>query len=69
MCDMPVVAGSARDRDAGLPALLREGGCCTGSVHGAERADENARDGLPEVGEVGEVVMRRARRARPTRRG
>ena len=25
-------------------------------VHGAERADENARDGLPEVGEVGEDI-------------
>ena len=57
MRDLPVVAGYARHRNAGIPALLREGGCRAGGVHGAERADENARDDLPEVVEMGETVM------------
>ena len=57
MRDVPVVAGRARNRDAGLSALLREGGCRSGGVHGAERTAKDARDGLPEVGEVGEAVI------------
>ena len=36
---------------------LDEGGCGVGGVHGAERADENARDGLPKMVEVGEDIV------------
>ena len=57
MRDMPVVAGCARDRNAGLSALLCEGGCRAGGVHGAERTAEDTCHGLPQMDEVGEVVM------------
>lgn len=55
--DVPVVAGRARNRGAGLSAVLCEGWRRSGGVHGAEWTNENARDGLPEVGEVGEAVI------------
>ena len=63
--DVPVVAGRARNRGAGLSAVLCEGWRRAGGVHGAERPAKDARHVLPKVVEVGEVVMRRARRARP----
>ena len=34
-------------------------------MHGAERPDAHARDGLPALGEVGEVVSGHVGRARP----
>ena len=68
MYDMSVVARDAHDRDAGLPALLCEGGCGTCSMHGAERTAEDARDDLPEVGEMGEAVTRRRGRRHHARR-
>ena len=58
MRDVSVVAGYARNRDAGLPALLREGGCRPRSVHGAERPGEDASHDMSEVEQVGEAVKR-----------
>lgn len=54
--DMPVVAGGARYRDAGLPAVLCEGRGGARAVHGLERPVTHARDRLSALGEVGEVV-------------
>ena len=56
MRDVPVVAGGAWRGDAGLPAVLREGRGGARAVHGLERPDAHACDGLPALGEVGEVV-------------
>ena len=56
MRDVPVVAGGARRGTAGLSAVLREGRGGARSVHGLERPDAHARDGLPALGEVGEAV-------------
>ena len=61
MCDMPVVAGSARNRNAQLPALLCEGGRRPLSVHGAERPGEDASNDLSEVEQVGETVIANSR--------
>ena len=65
MRDVPVVAGRARNRGAGLSAVLCEGWRRAGGVHGAERPAKDARHVLPKMGEVGDAVMRRARLARP----
>ncbi len=54
--DMPVVAGGAQNRDAQLPAFLREGRCIPRAVHGAERPGEDASHDMSEVEQVGEAV-------------
>ena len=56
MCDVSVVARGARYRDAGLPAVLREGRVWTCTVYGTERPYAHTRDGLSALGEVGEAV-------------
>ena len=53
---MPVVAGRARNRNAQLPALLREGRRRPRSVHSAEWPDEDASHDLPEMEQVGETM-------------
>ena len=57
MCDVPVVAGGARNRGAGLSAVLREGGGGSGAMHGVEWPGEDARHNLSTVVEMGETVM------------
>ena len=56
MCDVPMVARRAQDRDAQLPALLCEGRGWARSVHGAQGAAKDARHDLSEVEFVGEAV-------------
>ena len=57
MCDVPVVAGRARIRNAQLPALLREGRGWTRAVHGAQGPTEDARHDLSKMEHVGETVI------------
>ena len=54
--DVPVVARGARDRDAQLPALLRESRGWVRNVHGAQGAAKDACHDLSKVEFVGEVV-------------
>lgn len=56
MRDVPVVAGDAWCRGAGLPAVLREGRGGARAVHGLERSVAHARDRLPSLDEMGEAV-------------
>lgn len=51
-----LVAGNAGRGAAGLPAVLREGRGGARAMHGVERPAAHARDRLPALGEVGEVV-------------
>ena len=59
MCDVPVVAGGARNRGAGLSAVLREGGGGSGAMHGVERTAQDAGHDLPKVVKMGETLMSR----------
>ena len=57
MCDVPVVAGRARNRNAQLSALLCEGRGWTRAMYGTQGAAKNACHDLFEVEHVGEIVM------------
>lgn len=57
MCDLPVVAGSAGNRDAGECAVLREGGR-RGRLHGLEQPDEDAGHGMFALVQVGKTPLR-----------
>ena len=56
MRDVSVVAGRARNRDAGQPAVLREGCGRACAMHGIGQPAQDARHGVPSLVQVGAAV-------------